>query len=115
MSDETETKRDKAKQPMKEPTPGPWTTRPWSVTDGAVSEMVIDSPRWREMAIVNVQEDDTPEDSDLGCGVLNARLMAAAPDLLAACEHAMRECCDLQGTPAGNAIEAAIAKARGQG
>jgi hypothetical protein len=45
----------------------------------------------------------------------NCRLMAAAPDLLAACEHAMRECCDLQGTPAGNAIEAAIAKARGQG
>lgn len=44
-----------------------------------------------------------------------ARLIAAAPDLLEACEHAMRECCDLQGTPAGNAIEAAIAKARGQG
>ena len=100
---------------MKEPTPGPWTTRPWSVTDGAVSEMVIDSPRWREMALVNVQEDDTPEDSDLGCGVMNARLMAAAPDLLAACEAVAETTWD--GTTAKMLREqslAAIAKAKGQ-
>jgi hypothetical protein len=84
------------------------------VTEGVVSEVVIDSPRWREMALVNVQEDDTSTDADLGCGVLNARLMAAAPELLAACEQAMRECSSLQSTAAGNAIEAAIAKARGE-
>jgi hypothetical protein len=91
------------------------------VTDGVVSEMVIDSPRWREMAVVNVQEDDTAEDADLGCGVLNARLMAAAPDLLAACEacvHAFEEMGDGTITPDERIVlaqaHAAIAKARGE-
>jgi hypothetical protein len=88
--------------------------------------MVIDSPRWREMAIVNVQEDDTPEDSDLGCGVLNARLMAAAPDLLAACEAFANADCNVDDLTidsrnvyktyidAIDKARAAIAKAKGQ-
>ena len=109
---------------MKEPTPGPWTTRPWSVTKGVVSEVVIDSPRWREMAVVNVQEDDTTEHADLGCGVLNARLMAAAPDLLAALEafvkaagpraHRLGCECDLECKQRLARVVDAIAKARGE-
>ena len=41
------------------------------------------------------------------------RLMAAAPDLLAAAQAAMEKCCDLIGTPEGDALEAAIEKATG--
>lgn len=113
---------------MKEPTPGPWTTRPWSVTEGVVSEVVIDSPRWREIAVVNVQEDDTTEHADLGCGVLNARLMAAAPELLAVLEELLPDLqcwCDVAFTSRGkhqpntlchhkDDVKAAIAKARGE-
>lgn len=44
----------------------------------------------------------------------NARLIAAAPDLLAACQKALDECCDLISTPAGDALVAAIARATNQ-
>lgn len=37
----------------------------------------------------------------------------AAPELLTAAEKALAECADLIGTPAGAALEAAIAKATG--
>lgn len=43
----------------------------------------------------------------------NGRLMAAAPDLLEAARKALTECVDLIATPAGEALEAAIAKATG--
>lgn len=41
----------------------------------------------------------------------NARLIAAAPDGLAAARKALDECADLIGTPAGNALQAFINKA----
>lgn len=44
----------------------------------------------------------------------NARLIAAAPDGLAAARQALDECCDLIGTSAGDALAAFIAKATGQ-
>lgn len=44
----------------------------------------------------------------------NARLIAAAPDLLAAAQKALAECCDLAETDAGRALEAEISKATGQ-
>jgi hypothetical protein len=43
----------------------------------------------------------------------NARLIAAAPELLEAARKALAECCDLAETDAGRALEAAIAKATG--
>lgn len=43
----------------------------------------------------------------------NARLIEAAPDLLEAAAKAISECVDLMATPAGEALSAAIAKARG--
>jgi hypothetical protein len=69
------------------------------------------------MAIVNVQEDDTPEDSDLGCGVMNARLMAAAPELLHALEALLARAYQAKnfGAPQEFAdAQAAIEKARGK-
>lgn len=41
-----------------------------------------------------------------------ARLMAAAPSLLAAAEKALSECCDLIGTDAGNALADAVAQSK---
>tara|TARA_R110000782_G_C14497448_1_gene378122 strand:+ start:66 stop:332 length:267 start_codon:yes stop_codon:yes gene_type:complete len=41
----------------------------------------------------------------------NAKIIAAAPKLLAAAIKAIEECCDLIGTDAGNSLEKAINKA----
>ena len=41
----------------------------------------------------------------------NAKLIAAAPELLKAAIKAIEECCDLIGTDAGNSLEEAINKA----
>lgn len=43
----------------------------------------------------------------------NARLMAAAPQLVAAARQALEDCADLMATPAGDALATAIAKATG--
>lgn len=99
---------------MKKHTPGPWKARPFTVAKGCIEEMVIDSGNWKEMAIVFVQE----EDGDLlGDGEANARVMAAAPELLAALEGLL-QAVDPAIAPAWEPIKAAhaaIAKARGQG
>jgi hypothetical protein len=52
-------------------------------------------------------------DADAAENLANLRLIAAAPDLLAAARQALTECVDLMATPAGEALEAAIAKATG--
>lgn len=44
----------------------------------------------------------------------NARLIAAAPELLEAAQKALDECVDLIGTDEGEALEAAIKKALGE-
>ena len=43
----------------------------------------------------------------------NARLIAAAPALYYAAVKALDECCDLIGTPAGDALKAAIEQVDG--
>jgi len=50
----------------------------------------------------------------LGETEANARLIATAPELLQAAQKALDECVDLIATEAGNALEAAIAKATGK-
>lgn len=108
-------------------TPGPWTARPYNVVSGRVAEWSIGSKEWKDLAHVYVQDDDTATECELGDGDANARLIAAAPDLLAACE-AFREgtecmCCG--GFPwclhdrdkphhLADALLAAIKKARGE-
>ena len=44
-------------------------------------------------------------------GFANAKLIAAAPELLNAAIKALNDCCDLIGTEAGNSLEEAINKA----
>lgn len=56
------------------------------------------------------------DDNDDRFTEADARLIAAAPELLAACESALRDCRELKGGPVGRtvvALEEAIAKARG--
>jgi hypothetical protein len=111
---------------MNKPTKGPWNARPFKMTRGRVTELIIDSADWREMALVWCQEDD---DDVIGSGEANARLMAAAPELLAALEELLPDLrcwCDVAFTSRGkhqpntlcrheDGVKAAIAKARGQG
>jgi hypothetical protein len=44
----------------------------------------------------------------------NALLIAASPALYAAAKQALLECSELMGTPAGDALDAALKQARGE-
>jgi len=91
-------------------TPGPWLVdpeRPYVVTDDAHNPM-----------------DVAYSECDGQVGLANARLIAAAPDLLAACEAADKwfdgwcasaTCCAHTGKEVHLQIRAAIAKAEGEG
>lgn len=109
------------------PTPGPWTYAARTTRRGWTSEFSINGPDWRNMAIVYVQDDDRHGDEPiLGSGEANARLMAAAPDLLAACERLYRHAialwmganptlalAEIENDEVIKAAYAAIAKAKG--
>lgn len=100
-------------------TPGPWTAKVHTASQGRVEEVAIHSSAWKQMAIVYVQE----EDDLLGDGEANARLMASAPELLAACEKivAANRMANIDGREGfglyHDAVElasAAVAKAKGK-
>ena len=81
-------------------TPGPWAVNP----TGDIGPWYVGT------------QDEGIADCDLGfCGAeefeANARLIAAAPDLLEACERLMRDYPDKSNSTAIEAIRAAIAKA----
>ena len=90
--------------------PGPWTVspkEPFREDEGGC--VAINADEWHELAIVFLHSDGGPE------GEANARLIAAAPDLLAA----LVELTDIEGPLPGNVewyhrARAAIAKATGQ-
>lgn len=114
-------------------TPGPWTLElvqkwPFGVRVVADRQEIL-----QQSAYCSSTEQRTRLDCELGVGFggrdfttiaeaqvhianqdANARLITAAPDLLEAAKLAMEDCCDLIGTDAGNALEAAIAKAEGR-
>ena len=93
---------------------GPWIAKPYTVTQGKIEEWTINGSEWTNLATVYVQEDD---DDLLGAGEANARLMAAAPDLLAALETLLERCYQEKnfGAPQQFAdAQAAIRKARGE-
>jgi hypothetical protein len=81
-------------------TPGPWRTR--NVDD----HMYLDADTWDAFARVVVVVDDEPDPE----GEANARLIAAAPEMLEALKEAVD---DLRG-PAETKALAAIAKAEGR-
>ena len=66
---------------MTKHTPGPWMICYWS--DGGARYIGPDNTQW----VARIAEDNIPEDIRLA----NARLIAAAPDLL----EALQEACDL--------------------
>ena len=91
-------------------TPGPWTTQEWG--DAAIQ---IIGPSDEEIADL----DGDPEGWEVRAA--NARLIAAAPELLAALELARRWMCEVPvAKRAGNfnialdRVDAAIAKAEGR-
>lgn len=87
-------------------TPGPWSYWPGV----AYAQGVVTRDRTAGHVAVPVE---MPED---GVMIANAHLIAAAPDLLAACERIHQELLDgeLPSAEALDMIEAAIAKARGE-
>ncbi len=91
--------RKRGAMPKPEHTPGPWTTDPDG--DGAI----VDQRGWC-MARVNLDIFD--------CGA-NARLIAAAPDLLAALEQVASLPGFEPNEPYAQSVLAAIRKAKGEG
>lgn len=92
---------------MSEHTPGPWIieTEPFNVwtTDGFLIAHCV-------RGFGDFNDDEAWE-----TGVANARLIAAAPDLLAACKRAEKCIKEYEPREALNDLEAAIAKAEGGG
>lgn len=100
---------------MTQHTPGPWTIG--SRTAGGCWR-VIDAPTWDAFAKVVIKMTDDKADSEQG--LANARLIAAAPDLLAALKRA-REILPTLAEEAGcsvnsylDDIDAAVEKAEGR-
>jgi len=84
------------------------TPAPWKFKDTGASAKII-SADGGTIATIIVTSKGTPEEKKA-----NARLIAAAPELLEAAQKALDDCVDLIGTEAGYALEAAIAKATGK-
>jgi hypothetical protein len=93
-------------------TPGPWEVRTAGhgskSGDFTVDEFYVWTAAHDDIALCADVVDSMGHPSEA-----NARLIAAAPDGLAAARQALDECCDLIGTPAGYALEAFVAKATG--
>ena len=86
--------------------PGPWKVEYYSWVRAADGEAVCHG-------IGEIKYGRTVE-AQLLLAEANARLIAAAPDLLEAAKYAMAECVDLIATVPGNLLEKAIAKAEGK-
>lgn len=86
-------------------TPGPWEIEPSD--DGQSHWIVPAASNGRGWVGDRYMRVSGPID------IHDARLIAAAPDLLAAACQALEDCADLMATPAGDALAAAIAKATG--
>ena len=89
-------------------TPGPWRTA--ARTNNMIDVLhAVEAPGAITTALCRVQA----RPSWIAEAEANARLIAAAPALLMAARKALDECCDLVSTPAGDALDAAIALAVG--
>lgn len=92
---------------MRGHTPAPWTTRP--IGDGRVA---IDGQHWVEFATVVVEVEEMAYRE----GEANARLIAAAPDLLASCKALLEAAPsrDIIGADVFDNARSAIIKATGE-
>lgn len=95
----------------------PHTPGPWRVSEGRHNKnwALISAPRWEDFARVVIRMDG--DEMDFATGVANARLIAAAPDLLAACKALMPEGWDeghMDHMPGIKLARLAIAKAEGR-
>lgn len=94
-------------------TPGPWVFAYGSVYKGNLSELELDDENALRVAFMDRNEPKTqPCERDA-----NARLIAAAPDLLSACQFTLNASTDSDASRLPEAIEmlqAAIAKAEGR-
>jgi hypothetical protein len=93
-------------------TPGPWTTeQPSGLTNPEPNWLPIYAPKWWHLAKVVVELDGERSEE----GEANARLIAAAPELLEACK-AIADHYDEDEILSGdlNKLRAAIAKAEGK-
>jgi hypothetical protein len=91
-------------------TPGPWNVK---------YELNVDGPNRRGIALTNIYSTNGPDELDvIEENKANAQLIAAAPDLLAACEALLAERPETAGFMAWmndreDQVRAAVAKARG--
>lgn len=91
-------------------TPGPWHAEAFTWDAAATWDawplpkyIILNGSYERGGIVVGTADDET-----------HARLIAAAPDMLAALERVNLGAPAFRGTPAGSAVRAAIAKARGE-
>lgn len=97
-------------------TPGPWKLKFWSENVGVGS----DRPKPRDcesIALVPIGLETGVDSRIRETSIANARLIVAAPDLLAACESALGHltvALRQEDVPAVARLRAAIAKARGE-
>lgn len=94
-------------------TPGPWRVNdnPMAMSEYCILAESRGTGFGASVATANQREGYnalSPEEAKA-----NARLIAAAPDLLDAAKKALADCVDLIATPAGEALQTAIAKAEG--
>lgn len=101
---------------MNKHTPGPWKMVPYETRKGFTIEWQIDGPGWTDLARVHDMEDECGRGFELD-GAANARLIAAAPKLLEACEAISQWFEGATGTAKRDAdkVIAAVKEARGSG
>jgi hypothetical protein len=96
-------------------TPGPWTLDLGNIGIDMKNHVGVDAPDHGGIAqVVWVMDDDASEGKNTPTCEANARLIAAAPDLLEALQDALcaLECCG-KDYPAASKAQEAIAKATG--
>ena len=96
-------------------TPGPWLADTDRDSDGNFRASIMDDVMSREIALVTQDLDHSRDDGEIVARInrytaeANARLIAAAPELLAACEYALAF--TVANGDAHDRLRAAIAKA----
>ena len=95
---------------MRKHTCGPWIAEPEEASDHRGIAICAPANGWI-VATITPEEDQQADEIDWA----NARLIAAAPDLLVACERALEKLSLIGGLPATvRVLQEAISKAKGE-